>query len=511
MAGGSSSTMFFAMRQEEELIQNHQEMLHQSHAHEAPTKKRRNQPGTPSKYLSMIALSPKTLMATNRFLCEVCNKGFQREQNLQLHRRGHNLPWKLKQKNTKEVAKRKVYLCPEPTCIHHEPSRALGDLTGIKKHYFRKHGEKKFKCEKCSKKYAVQSDWKAHSKTCGTREYRCDCGTLFSRRDSFITHRAFCDALVQETTKTFVPPTTTFNTLGMNNNQFLYGSSSNINLGNFSQLSNNNITKTTTSTTTSAHRFGHHDNNLIGSSSNTNSFFHDQDYANNVKPMVHGLMQLPNLDQNNDHTTNMFNLNFFQNNSTNNLSTSGLLGDHHHNNNISCSIPSLYGTQIFESSGAISSAGPTMSATALLQKAAQMGSSTTSNISTTASLLKAFGSTSGGSSSSGTKSDHQALNFGNEITDGVINAYGAGGSHEGYNNTTTKLNFERQHQGPPQKKQLTRDFLGVGEMVRSMSGRFGTQREQQQQHNDGLNMMSSLLDSERNQIQQSFGSGPNFQ
>jgi len=128
----------------------------------------------------VIALSPKTLMATNRFICEVCNKGFQREQNLQLHRRGHNLPWKLKQKAKKEP-KRKVYLCPEPTCVHHDSSRALGDLTGIKKHYSRKHGEKKWKCEKCSKRYAVQSDWKAHSKTCGTREYRCDCGTLFSR------------------------------------------------------------------------------------------------------------------------------------------------------------------------------------------------------------------------------------------------------------------------------------------------------------------------------------------
>lgn len=85
--------------------------------------------------------------------------------------------------------------------MHHDPSRALGDLTGIKKHYCRKHGEKKWKCEKCSKRYAVQSDWKAHSKTCGTREYRCDCGTLFSRRDSFITHRAFCDALAEESAR----------------------------------------------------------------------------------------------------------------------------------------------------------------------------------------------------------------------------------------------------------------------------------------------------------------------
>ncbi|KAJ0113728.1 hypothetical protein Patl1_01054 [Pistacia atlantica] len=174
-------------------------------------KKKRNLPGTPGKFnhphqlqlypnAEVIALSPTTLMATNRFVCEICNKGFQRDQNLQLHRRGHNLPWKLRQRTTTEVRKR-VYICPEPTCVHHNPARALGDLTGIKKHFSRKHGEKKWKCDKCSKKYAVQSDWKAHQKTCGTREYKCDCGTIFSRRDSFITHRAFCDALAEENNK----------------------------------------------------------------------------------------------------------------------------------------------------------------------------------------------------------------------------------------------------------------------------------------------------------------------
>ncbi|GLU03574.1 hypothetical protein SLE2022_207640 [Rubroshorea leprosula] len=163
-------------------------------------KKKRNLPGNPDPDAEVIALSPKTLLATNRFVCEICNKGFQRDQNLQLHRRGHNLPWKLKQRNSKEV-KKKAYVCPEPTCVHHHPSRALGDLTGIKKHYCRKHGEKKWKCEKCSKIYAVQSDWKAHSKTCGTREYRCDCGTIFSRKDSFVTHRAFCDALAEESAR----------------------------------------------------------------------------------------------------------------------------------------------------------------------------------------------------------------------------------------------------------------------------------------------------------------------
>ncbi|XP_042474866.1 zinc finger protein GAI-ASSOCIATED FACTOR 1-like isoform X2 [Macadamia integrifolia] len=157
----------------------------------------------------VIALSPKTLMATNRFVCEICNKGFQRDQNLQLHRRGHNLPWKLKQRTGNEIRKR-VYICPEPNCVHHNPVRALGDLTGIKKHFCRKHGEKKWKCDKCLKKYAVQSDWKAHSKTCGTKEYKCDCGTIFSRRDSFITHRAFCDALTEENNKISHGLTTTF-------------------------------------------------------------------------------------------------------------------------------------------------------------------------------------------------------------------------------------------------------------------------------------------------------------
>ncbi|KAJ0253660.1 Zinc finger protein GAI-ASSOCIATED FACTOR 1 [Hirschfeldia incana] len=163
-------------------------------------KKKRNLPGMPDPDSEVIALSPKTLLATNRFVCEICNKGFQRDQNLQLHRRGHNLPWKLRQKSSKEV-KKKVYVCPETSCVHHDPSRALGDLTGIKKHFCRKHGEKKWKCDKCSKRYAVVSDWKAHSKICGTKEYKCDCGTLFSRRDSFMTHRAFCDALAEESSR----------------------------------------------------------------------------------------------------------------------------------------------------------------------------------------------------------------------------------------------------------------------------------------------------------------------
>ncbi|KAI9076155.1 hypothetical protein K1719_041853 [Acacia pycnantha] len=172
-----------------------------------PPKKKRHLPGTPDPDAQVIALSPKSLMATNRFVCEICKKGFQRDQNLQLHRRGHNLPWKLRQRSGgKEAAAKKVYVCPEKTCVHHDPSRALGDLSGIKKHFCRKHGDKKWNCPKCSKKYAVHSDWKAHLKTCGTREYKCHCGTLFSRKDSFVTHRAFCDVLAEESSRISLVP-----------------------------------------------------------------------------------------------------------------------------------------------------------------------------------------------------------------------------------------------------------------------------------------------------------------
>ncbi|CAN6305132.1 unnamed protein product [Urochloa humidicola] len=182
----------------------------------AGAKRKRSQPGNPDPGAEVIALSPRTLVATNRFVCEICNKGFQRDQNLQLHRRGHNLPWKLRQRSVVPSGagagrlgdggaaappRKRVYVCPEPTCVHHDPSRALGDLTGIKKHFSRKHGEKRWRCERCGKRYAVQSDWKAHVKGCGTREYRCDCGILFTRKDSLLTHRAFCDALAEESAR----------------------------------------------------------------------------------------------------------------------------------------------------------------------------------------------------------------------------------------------------------------------------------------------------------------------
>lgn len=432
MAATSSSTSFFGARSEEE--QHVSSIPTSSSAIQSAAsqqKKKRSLPGTPNPDAEVIALSPKTLMATNRFICEVCNKGFQREQNLQLHRRGHNLPWKLKQKSNKEV-KRKVYLCPEPSCVHHEPSRALGDLTGIKKHYSRKHGEKKYKCEKCSKKYAVQSDWKAHSKTCGTREYRCDCGTLFSRRDSFITHRAFCDALAQESAR----HPSALGAIGSH----LFGShlSNSMNLGlsqvgsQMSQLHDQNHQSSTTNMLSLGN--SNFDQVMLQpsqtslfpqpqmQSSSTPFFLSDPNQGLNQvfdydqqsqqhglmanKPNIHALMQLPDLHNNTTKMSgNLFNLGFFsgsssnpnnglknsdnQNNDTNITSNGFMIPDHQYNTGGGSHDNNFVNNN---NSRQENQTAAHMSATALLQKAAQMGSTTSNNNATT--LLTSFGGSS---------------------------------------------------------------------------------------------------------------------
>ncbi|KAL6660974.1 hypothetical protein ACP70R_000358 [Stipagrostis hirtigluma subsp. patula] len=489
-------------------------------------KKKRNQPDPDAE---VIALSPRTLLATNRFVCEVCNKGFQREQNLQLHRRGHNLPWKLKQKNPKET-RRRVYLCPEPTCVHHDPSRALGDLTGIKKHYCRKHGEKKWKCDKCNKRYAVQSDWKAHSKTCGTREYRCDCGTLFSRRDSFITHRAFCDALAQESARV---PSIGAGMYGSGGMALGLSGIAASQLHSFQDQAHSSGGATAI-TGNAAAQFEH----LMPSSAGSPAFRATQQASSSSspfylgvaedgghqgqpghtsmlhgKPAYHGLMQLP--EQHGQGSNGLLNLGFFsgangggqdarlvfpdQFNGAGAGNGRGDGGEHGNSsaagNAESAAIFSgnMMGNQMAGGAGFSSSlynnssetvAPPQMSATALLQKAAQMGATTSgggAGGSSVNSLLRGLGGGGGalngrpagagaggfmaGESSSRSTASREESES-QQFRD-LMNSLSASGGGAG-------AEFSGGFPGVDDGKLSTRDFLGVGGgVVRNMGGAAG--------------------------------------
>ncbi|KAL5209103.1 hypothetical protein ABZP36_004726 [Zizania latifolia] len=164
----------------------------------SPVKRKRRPPGTPDPDAEVVALSPRTLLESDRYVCEICGQGFQREQNLQMHRRRHKVPWRLVKRPAAATGgeeggaaggaggavsagppRKRVFVCPEPSCLHHDPAHALGDLVGIKKHFRRKHGgRRQWVCARCAKGYAVQSDYKAHLKTCGTRGHSCDCGRV---------------------------------------------------------------------------------------------------------------------------------------------------------------------------------------------------------------------------------------------------------------------------------------------------------------------------------------------
>ncbi|XP_018443047.1 zinc finger protein JACKDAW [Raphanus sativus] len=435
-------------------------------------KKKRNQPGTPDPDADVIALSPTTLMATNRFVCEICNKGFQRDQNLQLHRRGHNLPWKLKQRSSKEVIKKKVYICPIKTCVHHDSSRALGDLTGIKKHYSRKHGEKKFKCEKCSKKYAVQSDWKAHAKTCGTREYKCDCGTLFSRKDSFITHRAFCDALTEEGARMS----------SLSNNPATTTMPANLNFGNDSHVMNNpNLPHGF------VHRGVHHPDINAAISQFGLGFGHDLSamHPQGLSDMVqmnsagnHHLFPLSSSsvlpDFSGHHHSQQFQIPTTSTNPNLTLSSSSTSQQN------SASLPSLQHqtlkdssfSPLFSSSSSESKQNKPlspMSATALLQKAAQMGS-TRSNSTTAPSIFAGPTMTSISSAASPPPRSSSPMMIQQQLN----NNFNTNAPREIHNlappisGVTTssvdnnhRFQSNRSGMNPAQQMGLTRDFLGV--------------------------------------------------
>lgn len=439
-------------------------------------------------------------------------------------------------------------MCPEPTCVHHDPARALGDLTGIKKHYSRKHGEKKFKCEKCSKRYAVQSDWKAHSKTCGTREYRCDCGTLFSRRDSFITHRAFCDALAQESAR---HPAASFTTLGTQ----LFGAAGagpgGVNVG-LSQMANHQLlpslpdhhSQTTTAATDILDLGGSQFNHLLGTSPfrphqqpNNNNFYYSDNqsggrglgFVNNdnsihrdqAQPQAYntggGGIGFANNNNNvhrdqaqpQAHNTGgggVFSNKLFPGGKQVNqlpLNIQGSFFPNNQDNDYNNHSIALFGGPEMGSvynTGLDQLGSPCMSATALLQKAAQMGSTT----SRAASLLN---DTVPASLSPKTfRSLHGDQNDQNNLHD-LINSFSASNGRAWVGPTRDGQQQQQQRKGGSSDG-MTRDFLGVGGVMQSMSGGFNCLQTKHQQQQPGIRNANNPASATNSQAL--WGSGNSF-
>ncbi|KAL6634110.1 hypothetical protein ACP70R_026781 [Stipagrostis hirtigluma subsp. patula] len=150
----------------------------------------------------VVELDADELLAEHVHFCEICGKGFRRDANLRMHMRAHGDRFKTldalsRPGQAKPPAGREVrFSCPFAGCNRnraHRRFRPLKSAVCARNHFRRSHCPKLYACERCGgrKRFAVLADLRSHLRHCGEEaQWRCSCGTTFSRKDKLFGHLA---------------------------------------------------------------------------------------------------------------------------------------------------------------------------------------------------------------------------------------------------------------------------------------------------------------------------------
>lgn len=170
----------------------------------------------------VVELDAKELLAEHIHFCEICGKGFRRDANLRMHMRAHGDRFKTLDALSrpglpKPTGGREVrFSCPFEGCNRnraHRRFRPLKSAVCARNHFRRSHCPKLYACDRCGKKrFAVLADLRSHLRHCGEEaQWRCSCGTTFSRKDKLFGHIALFEghtpAVTQPNKEVLAEPT----------------------------------------------------------------------------------------------------------------------------------------------------------------------------------------------------------------------------------------------------------------------------------------------------------------